>query len=411
MRTLLLLTLSVCVVGAQEVDFDQHVKPILENNCYKCHGAQRQKGDLRLDHWTDGLGKGDHPVLVPGQPDKSGLLNRVLLPADDPDFMPKSGEPLSKDELGVLKAWIAQGAKWPKTEVKDPDAEWNAQFDIGELTDGEKAAQAKAMASVKEMGGIANHIAKTTPAVDVNLSLLGAKVTDDTLGTLAGLRRSLVWLNLTRTGVTDAGLQAVGQQTRLKRLHLARTGVGDAGLAHLKGLNGLTYLNLYGTNVTDAGLAHLAGMKDLKKLYVWQTKVTPEGAAKLKAALPELIIDTGVYAKPVVVKVETKPMPVNKKCPVSGKGVSAESTSTFEDQLVAFCCNNSKGAFDKDPAKFADKVDGLKRKPVNAKCPVKGTNVNPDHVVKHDGKVVGFCCGGCKAAFTKDPAKFAAKIK
>lgn len=411
MRLLLVFALCVCALPAQEIDFEKQVRPILQASCYKCHNEKRHKGDLRLDQWSDDLATGDHPVVVPGKPDLSGLIQRIILDPDDPDFMPQSGDPLTKDQVATLKQWIAQGARWPKTASTDPDAEWNKQFEIGDLTDAEKTAQATAIKSVKSMGGIAGRIASNTAAVDVNLSLLGKDVTDDKLRALSGLESSLVWLNLSRTGISDAGLAKVGEHSRLRRLHLARTDIGDAGLAHLKGLSGLHFLNLYGTNVTDAGLEHLAGMKELKKLFVWQTKVSDAGVERLKKALPGVIIDTGKYKKPTVVKVATKPMPVNQKCPVMDKPVNADCNVTFEDQLVAFCCGNCKAAFEKDPAKFVDKVENLKRKPVNAKCPVKGTDVNPDQVLVHKGKVVGFCCPNCKAAFAKDPAKFEANIK
>ncbi len=48
--------------------------------------------------------------------------------------------------------------------------------------------------------------------------------------------------------------------------------------------------------------------------------------------------------------------PVNKDCPVSGKPVKAGITSSHDGKTVGFCCNNCKGKFDKDPAKFAPKV-------------------------------------------------------
>ena len=51
-----------------------------------------------------------------------------------------------------------------------------------------------------------------------------------------------------------------------------------------------------------------------------------------------------------------------------------------------------------------------RNKPVNEKCPVSGTDVDPKFFVVHEGRRVAFCCGKCKAKFEKDPAKFAAKL-
>ena len=131
----------------------------------------------------------------------------------------------------------------------------------------------------------------------------------------------------------------------------------------------------------------------------------------MKILLTSLVL--ALLIAPAVLSQDKPSLPFygNEKCPITGKPVDAAQAVTFEEQLVAFCCGNCKAAFEKDPSKHASKVDGLKRKPVNAKCPVKGTNVNPDHILVHKGKVVGFCCPNCKAAFAKTPAKFEAKIK
>ena len=48
--------------------------------------------------------------------------------------------------------------------------------------------------------------------------------------------------------------------------------------------------------------------------------------------------------------------PVNKECPVAGKPVKTGVTTTHDGKTVGFCCNNCKGKFEKDPAKYADKV-------------------------------------------------------
>jgi YHS domain-containing protein len=49
-------------------------------------------------------------------------------------------------------------------------------------------------------------------------------------------------------------------------------------------------------------------------------------------------------------------MPINKDCPVSGKPIDASKTVTYEGSLVAFCCDDCKAEFGKDPKKFAGKL-------------------------------------------------------
>ncbi|TDJ74582.1 MAG: DUF1553 domain-containing protein [Planctomycetota bacterium] len=98
-----------------DVDFARDVRPILARRCFECHGPDKQKGSLRLDV-RDSLFRGpdpDFPPVVPGDLEASGLFERVTLPADDPDVMPAKGEPLSVDEIEVLRKWITAGAPAP----------------------------------------------------------------------------------------------------------------------------------------------------------------------------------------------------------------------------------------------------------------------------------------------------------
>ena len=90
-------------------------------------------------------------------------------------------------------------------------------------------------------------------------------------------------------------------------------------------------------------------------------------------------------------------------------------TSEHEGQLVAFCCGKCKAQFDADPAKFADKLpkaapEKAKLTAINTACPVSGTGVDLAVTSEHEGQLVAFCCGKCKAQFDADPAKFADKL-
>lgn len=99
---------------AGPVSFVTHIKPILEKQCISCHGAEKQKGDLRLDSRRAALKGGkEGPAIVPGKPDQSLMLKLVMLPESDPDRMPAKGPALSKTEVDAIKTWIEKGALWP----------------------------------------------------------------------------------------------------------------------------------------------------------------------------------------------------------------------------------------------------------------------------------------------------------
>lgn len=94
------------------VDFEHDVKPIFVKNCISCHGPEKQKHSLRLDRKADALKGGDSGVaLVPGKSAES-LLFQLVSGRDKDRLMPPKGE-LAATEIGILKAWIDQGAKWP----------------------------------------------------------------------------------------------------------------------------------------------------------------------------------------------------------------------------------------------------------------------------------------------------------
>ena len=100
--------------GDAVLSFEKDVRPIVKAHCTHCHGEEdKPEGglDLRLRRFMDKVLKnGDH-VLVPGQPDKSELVQAIRR-----GDMPKKGKKLTEAETAVLEKWVAQGAKTLKPE-------------------------------------------------------------------------------------------------------------------------------------------------------------------------------------------------------------------------------------------------------------------------------------------------------
>ena len=96
-------------------DFHKEVRGILEVACIKCHGPEKQKGELRLDTLAAAKKGGDtDPAIIPGDSSKSLLIERIILSADDDDVMPPKDSPLPPEQIDVLKRWVKAGAKWPQ---------------------------------------------------------------------------------------------------------------------------------------------------------------------------------------------------------------------------------------------------------------------------------------------------------
>src|SRR6267154_4346363 len=99
------------------LDFNRDVIPILSNNCFKCHGpdGKNRKSGLRLDRRDVALKPAEtgKVAIVPGRPDESELVRRILS-ADADERMPPSdsGKRLSDAQKQTLRQWIAEGAEY-----------------------------------------------------------------------------------------------------------------------------------------------------------------------------------------------------------------------------------------------------------------------------------------------------------
>ena len=128
-RPIVAVCAAACIViaaGAQDArklpsaaasyDFARDIKPILEANCVRCHGAAKRRSGFRLDTREQLLkGGSEHDqVIIEGQSDKSPLVLMAAGLVEDLEMPPKDEGPrLTTQQIGLLRAWIDAGAKWP----------------------------------------------------------------------------------------------------------------------------------------------------------------------------------------------------------------------------------------------------------------------------------------------------------
>ena len=136
--TVIILALLPCLARAaaptpaQLEFFEQRIRPMLANECYECHGAQKQKGKLRVDS-RDGLRKGGDsgPALIAGDAKKSLFIQSIR--HDDPDSaMPKDRPKLSDAVIADFVKWVNDGAPDPRDQPSSEAAlgstGWDATF-------------------------------------------------------------------------------------------------------------------------------------------------------------------------------------------------------------------------------------------------------------------------------------------
>jgi hypothetical protein len=104
----------------RKIDFARQVKPLLERSCVACHGGDKPRGLFRVDA-RDAILKGGasgEAAIVPGHSEKSPLIDYVSGNVPDSEMPPKAKRKrfpaLKTDDVALLRAWIDQGAEWPK---------------------------------------------------------------------------------------------------------------------------------------------------------------------------------------------------------------------------------------------------------------------------------------------------------
>ncbi|MES2595929.1 MAG: DUF1553 domain-containing protein [Verrucomicrobiota bacterium] len=137
MRSLFAILISL-PVAASAVDFSREIRPILSENCFFCHGPDEKKREagLRLDEEVSAKKDNDGVIaVVPGNPERSALLQRIL--SSDPDeVMPplKQHKVIPAAQIALIKEWIKQGATWGKhwsyEKVKRPEVPAEAKQPI-----------------------------------------------------------------------------------------------------------------------------------------------------------------------------------------------------------------------------------------------------------------------------------------
>jgi hypothetical protein len=294
------------------VSFEKQILPVLQKKCLDCHSAakvvdgkpKKPKGDLRLDAaWAMLKGAENGPSIVPSNLAKSYMHEVVNLPKDDDMFMPPKGDPMTAEEIKLLKEWIESGADFggwtgnmegapadavaaATASAPKPVKPRDHDLFYVELSKNLKPASDADIAKAKAGGAQISLLKADSPLLRADFLTGVSKCDDSKIALLLPLKDQIAQLDLGRTVITDVALKTLTEFSHLAVLDLRQTKITDAGLTALASLKKLQTLNLFGTEITDAGLKSLTSLKSLKQVTVFQTKVTPAGVKLLTDAIP-----------------------------------------------------------------------------------------------------------------------------
>ena len=300
------------------------VQPLLQARCYNCHGANKQKGKLRLDQQEFILKGGkDGKVIEAGKADESEMIERMLLPMSDEDHMPpKEKKQLTPAEISLLHWWISTGADFNK-KVKDLPQTEKIKPVLLALQSGSADGQNKVtdvpetpvvkpdeaiIKRLKDAGVVIIPVAKNSNYLSISFVTAGPGA-DSLVKLLEPLKKQLVWLKLDNAAISDATMDEVAKLPVLTRLYLSNTNITDKGLSKLQSLQQLQSLNLVGTKVTAQGVMQLNKLKNLKNLYLYHTGVNNSDWALLQKTFPAAQLDSGKYTVPTFVTDTTEVKP------------------------------------------------------------------------------------------------------
>ena len=231
----LLALLAAPAFGADAVQFNRDIRPLLADHCFHCHGPDpgTRKAGLRLDTEAgffapraDKQGNQEPPTIIKGQPEKSTLYQRMLS-KDEDEIMPppETHKPLKPEQIALVRRWIEQGAPWqPHWSLVAPrkaeppvvaDAAWNAhpvdrfvraRLDAAGLR---PAEEADARTLLRRVSLDLTGLPPSPEFLDRHLPKSGDRLTDAALGAVIdelmalpayGEHRARYWLDAARYG-------------------------------------------------------------------------------------------------------------------------------------------------------------------------------------------------------------------
>jgi len=244
--------------------YEDAIVPIFKAKCFSCHKPGKSKGDLDLTNYEK-IG------------DKEELVRRTHLPKSHKEFMPANGKaPLSKEQLAILSYWVEIGA--PKTKrlaqlqlSAKRKSMFESFFKLDEnplLSLNVKPAKYEHLA---KNGFLIHPIYQQSALLEVKYTGKGKP----DLKVLQEIKKQVVWLDLSNTGLRNEDLNLVGQLENLFKLNLSKNDISNQGIMDLGVLKNLTEINLYETEVNAAALNHLMKLPKIQRIYLWETKLPP----------------------------------------------------------------------------------------------------------------------------------------
>jgi len=281
----------------QALVYKDLVQYTLNQKCVQCHGAEKQKGKLRLDDltWIKAGGK-NGSLINTSNPAEGELIKRILLDDIDEHHMPpKEKTQLTDAEMVIFQWWINAGASFDKSVAAlAPDAKVIkalASFKEENQRPAKTIIQPRLPIDpldkqIKEKLEKMGWVVSTVALDDQHIRLIGHNIETsikDAMIAAAEIREHVIELKLSFSSLKDNDLGNLSKFINLEKLWLDHTNISDLTLKQVMSLENLEYLNIVGSNTSSSGLRPLMQLPKLKMIYAQGIKITADERFALEA--------------------------------------------------------------------------------------------------------------------------------
>lgn len=297
-------TITIAEFTDKTTVFDGAVQPILVAKCVECHNDQKTKGGLNMKNLESMIKGGKSGSMwVSGDPDKSPMVERMLLNMDDKKHMPPKGKAqLSAAEILLFQEWIKAGAN-PKTtyhsladtntlktivakiisDVPVPKVEKTYSF---------SAASAAQIETLNSPFRRILPLSSKSPALSVKF-YLKEKYDLNMLKECKSIASQIIEVNLSSMPADDNAIPVLSSFENIERINLNGTAVSGKNLSLLKANKHLEQISLASTAVGLPMMDALGSMPNLKKVFLWNTSIKEDDIAALRKKYPNIGWDLG----------------------------------------------------------------------------------------------------------------------
>jgi len=293
--------------------YEDVVLHTITQKCVQCHGAERQKGKLRLDgkEWMLKGGKNGE-VIDLKNPENSEILKRVLLELNDEHHMPpKDKNQLSEDELVILTWWLQSGAEFDKKIAiykRDQKIEKalssfhqsiKAETKIEVIREKIASIPQSTLSKLEKSGWVISPLSSTDNYVRVvgfNLEVPLNNALED----LKQIKSNIVELKFSFKKISDSNILVLKDFKNLEKLWLDHTMITDNALKLMNEFQKLTYLNVSHTAVTAKGIELLNPNSMIKKIYAYNTRIQKSELNQMSKRMPQTSFFTASDSMEVV---------------------------------------------------------------------------------------------------------------